>query len=192
MRKRLFLISILALNGLVIGCGGQPTPENTPHVTRLGPRDTPTPYPTRSVPSKGFDAGLLESEFKISYSGPHWVHLGRRDRENSIVVVGIVPSRSGSNLSQEVANHRDEFSRTAGSTYHESGSVDTKTLGRAMWSWGSHRDEDRPTEQLVLFAAHPADGCLVIARAEFPSARDPIQPHLDELVAIAEIVGPGL
>ncbi len=192
MTKRPLFPYLLLAIVLAAGCGGEPGPHRGSGWRRASSRPTATPLPTRSVPARGFDASTLETEFNVSYASPNWVQVVHRHLENTWFVVGIVPSRSGGNLEEEVENHRREFSETPGSKHLQSGVVDSKVLGRVMWSLGSFDDGIHEMEQLVLFAAHPEDGCLVIARSEFPATDDPIQPRLDQMVAIAEIVGPGL
>jgi hypothetical protein len=192
MQKPLLYPFLLVAAILAAGCGGEPGSHGRSGTGRASSRPTPTAYPTRSVPSRGFDASTLETEYNVTYASPNWVQVVDRQLENTWFVVGIVPSRSGGNLEEEVEGHRQEFSHTPGSRHLQSGSVDTTALGRVMWSLGSYDDGGKKAEQLVLFAAHPEDGCLVIARSEFPATDDPIQPRLDQMVAIAEIVGPGL
>lgn len=183
------LLLILAFSAF--GCGTQPEPNRYQGRVNVR-RASPTPYPTRSVPSKGFNAASLKPDYIISFSGPFWVQLGHRTRKNTTVVVGIVPSRSGQNLENEVDSHRQEFSQSPTLEYHESGSLETKALGPAMWSWGSEVVLDVTMEQLVLFAVHPGEDCLLVARSEFPADDISIESHLEELVRIAEIVGPGI
>ncbi len=192
MPKRLLRPFLLVAIVLAAGCGGEPGSNDGPGMGRARSRPTPTPFPTRSAPSRGFDASTLEAEYNVSYSGPDWVQVVHRQLENMVFVVGIVPSRSGGNLEEEVENHRQEFNQTPGSKHLKSGVLESKVLGRVMWSLGSFDEEGHETEQLVLFAAHPDDGCLIIARSEYPATDAPLQPRLDEMVAITEIVGPGL
>jgi hypothetical protein len=78
------------------------------------------------------------------------------------------------------------------SRYRESGAVDSPALGTLRWTWSSYRMDDEEIEQLALFGAHPADGCLVIARSEYRAESGDRQDKLDELVAITSIIGPGL
>jgi hypothetical protein len=113
------------------------------------------------------------------------------DRSASIVV-GIEPSRSGAELEAAVAVQRQEMDNPPHSRFHESGGLATEALGTVRWTWASYRSDDLDMEQLALFGAHPTDGCLVIARSEYPSKSGDRQAKLDELVAIASVIGPGL
>jgi hypothetical protein len=192
MPKPLSYPFLLVAIVLAAGCGGEPGSQGRSGMGRASSRPTPTAYPTRSVPSRGFDASTLESEYNVSYSGPNWVQLVDRHLENTWFVVGISPTESGGNLEAQVESHRQEFSTTPGSKHLQSGVVETKALGKVMWSLGSFDGEGHKMEQLVLFAAHPDAGCLIVARTEFPFTDAPIQPRLDQMVAITEIVGPGL
>jgi hypothetical protein len=190
-KRRLFPFLVLA-TVLAAGCGGEPGSRGGQGFNRSRSRPSPTPFPTRSVPSRGFDASKLETEFNVSYSGPNWVQVVDRQLENTWYVVGIVPTESGGDLEAQVESHRQEFSTTPGSKHLESGVLDSKVLGRMMWSLGSFDDGNHEMDQLVLFAAHPEDGCLIVARTEFQAADAQVQPRLDQMVAITEIVGPGL
>jgi len=190
MAPRIVLALLIAATAMAIGgCGAEPAP----YKQAVGPsRSTPTPYPTRSVPAAGYDQAQVPERFTIQPSGPFWVQLiDAADRQASIVV-GIQPTRSGADLGAAVEMQRQEMDKPPHSQFHESGAVTTAALGEIRWTWSSYRIDDLEMQQLALFGAHPADRCLVIARSEYPSGRGERQAKLDELVAIAAVIGPGL
>jgi hypothetical protein len=171
------------------GCGAEPAP----YQQAVGPsRSTPTPYPTRSVPAAGYDQAEVPERFTIQPSGPFWVQLFDPAAPEGTIVVGIEPSRSGADLAAAVEMQRQEMDNPPHSQFHESGVVTTEALGAVRWTWASYRLDEIEMEQLALFAAHPGEGCLLIARSEYPSSRGERQAKLDELVAIASTIGPGL
>ena len=189
--QNVFLLHVAIL--VTLGCGPRPEPPTVrARESTLRPRSTPTSLPTGTAPSRGFDASALKSEYNISYSGPSWVQLSHRSIKDKVIVVGIVQSEPGGNYDRQVDLHRQEFSSNPLSTYRESGTVETRGLGLATWSWASFDADGVEMEQIALFAEHPTEGCLLIARSEFPSDGGSIEPHLRELVEVADIVGPGL
>lgn len=189
--RHVFLLHVAIL--VTLGCGNRPEPPAVRgQENPLRPRSTPTPYPTRTAPSRGFDASTLKPEYEINYSGPSWVQLNNRRIQNNVIVVGIVQSEPGGNYDRQVELHRQEFSNNPLSKYRESGTIETRNLGLATWSWASFDADGVEMEQLALFAEHPTEGCLLVARSEFPSDGGNIEPRLRELVEVAEIVGPGL
>jgi hypothetical protein len=180
---------IAATVAAIGGCGAEPTPSPQ----AVGPsRNTPTPYPTRSAAATGYDRAQVPERFVIQPSGPFWVQLFDPAARDATIVVGIEPTRSGAELEAAVAMQREEMDRPPQSRYHEAGELRSETLGAVRWTWASYRLDDLEMEQLALFAAHPGEGCLLIARSEYPSGKGERQAKLDELVAVAAVIGPGL
>ncbi len=190
MAPRMVLALLIAATVIAIGgCGAEPAPSQQ----AVGPRrSSPTALPTRSVPAAGFDEAQIPERFQLQPSGPYWVQLVDPADRSASIVVGIEPSRSGAELEAAVAVQRQEMDNPPHSRFHESGGLATEALGTVRWTWASYRSDDLDMEQLALFGAHPTDGCLVIARSEYPSGSGERQTKLDELVAIASVIGPGL
>jgi hypothetical protein len=171
------------------GCGAEPAPYRQ----AAGPqRSSPTALPTRSVAAAGYDHARIPERFTLQPSGPYWVQLFDPADRLATIVVGIEPSRSGADLEAAVAMQRQEMDNPPQSRFHESGEVLTEALGAMRWTRSSYRLDELEMQQLALFGAHPADGCLVIARSEYPGGGGERQAKLDELVAIASVIGPGL
>jgi hypothetical protein len=190
MAPRIVLALLIAATVMAIGgCGAEPAPSQQV----VGPqRSSPTASPTRSVAATGYDQARIPERFTLQPSGPYWVQLFDPAAPQATVVVGIEPSRSGADLEAAVAMQRQEMDNPPHSRFHESGELATDALGTARWTRSSYRFDDLDMEQLALFAAHPGEGCLVIARSEYPSGGGELQAKLDELVAIASVIAPGL
>lgn len=181
-----FFIALIFVTG---SCGVQ---TDQTYGKRHPPRERPTPLPTRNITNPGFSRTQVPAHFSISYSGPYWVQLQRRDVENTTIVVGVEPSRSGDDLEAEVESHRSSIDYPPDGLHLDSGTIESGVLGQVLWSWGRFKSDDQTFDQLAIFARHPEDGVLLIARSEFPSEGDEIDFKLDELLAMAEIIGPGL
>lgn len=190
MAPRIVLALLIAATVTAVGgCGAEPAP----YQQAVGPsHGTPTPYPTRGVPATGYDTGQIPERFVIQPSGPYWVQLFDPAAPQGTIVVGIEPTRPGDDLEAAVAMQRQEMDNPPHSRFREAGELATAALGAMRWTWSSFTIDDLEMEQLALFGAHPADGCLVIARSEYPSGSGERQAKLDELVAIATVIGPGL
>ena len=173
-----------------IGCGVAPQDEQE---MSTRPRKSPTPYPTRSVTASGFQEADLPPQYLVSYSGPYWVQLNDLENNEVSIVVGIVPTQSARDLEAAVEGQMQDLATPAKPRDRESGSIDSQALGR-MLGFRTQFDDEIGTrsKQVALFGTHPADGCLVIARSEYPSEGADDQAKLDELVAIADVIAPGL
>lgn len=191
LMKRSFALCLVM--GAIVGvtaCGGSPETQGRPD---RSPRQTPQPLPTRSTSSvQDLDVVALFPEYQVYFSGPYWVQLDHRETENLSVVVGVEPSNKGADLRTLVEEHKEEMDHPPGARHHESGDRQSEILGSFMWSWGTIGEGEEALEQLVIFAAHPVDSSLLIARSEFPVEDGDIKPQLDELIRIAEIIGPTL
>ena len=174
----------------VVACGGQP--EGQRPITAEH-QDNREPLPTRSTSTAGdLDLGSLFPEYEVSFSGPYWVQLNHREIEDLTFVVGVEPTLKGGNLQEQLQEHREEMDHPPGTLHRDSGNLESEGLGSTVWSWGTIDVTGAAIEQLALFAAHPVDSSLLIARSEFPSQGNDIEVQLAELLRIAEIVGPTL
>ncbi len=189
MRRLRLSVFLMAFILVSVSCGVQPDQD---YGARYPPREGPTPLPTRSIANPGFNRAQIPSHFNVTYSGPYWVQLRRRDIENTTIVVGVEPSRSGNGLEEEVKNHRSSIDYPPDGLHLGAGTIESDVLGQVLWSWGRFKSDEQTIDQLAIFASHPEDGVLLIARSEFPSEGDEIDFRLDELLAMAEIIGPGL
>ena len=124
--------------------------------------------------------------------GTSWVQLDPLDEGAPTIVVGIEPGLYIDDLDRVLEDHRIEFDNPPSSTHRGSGTMRSDVLGEVSWSWATFETEDAPMDQIALFAGHPNDTLLLMARAEFPSGGDDIQPQLQELLRATEIIGPGL
>jgi hypothetical protein len=97
-------VVVLFAGALVVGtagCGVDEQPKR--YQESMGtPKNTSTLYPTRSVPSTGFDRTRIPERFRLMQSGPYWVQLVDPEEPFSSIVVGIEPSRSGRDLEAAV------------------------------------------------------------------------------------------
>jgi hypothetical protein len=155
-------------------------------------RTEPTPLPTRSVPSTGFDESKIPDSFAIQYSGPYWVQLNDRSTTGSSIVVGVDPTECGQDLAGALESYRTEMDKPPQSRFEESGTRETSTFGPVYWGRASFAEDDLTIEQIAIYAHHPSDACLVIARSEYREDSARFQDKLDELVRLASIIGPGI
>jgi hypothetical protein len=191
MLRPVVVLLLAAAAAGTIGCGAGP--EDTPHRRAAELQvDTPIPMPTRSAPSTGFEEARIPDRFRLAHSGPYWVQLIDPGEPGASLVVGIEPRRSGGDLEAAVEMQRAEMDAPPVSRFRETGTVDTEALGGMRWTWSTFEVDDVEMHQLALFGAHPTEGCLVIARSEYPARGGDRQAKLDELVAITSIVAPGL
>ena len=173
------------------GCGADPV--ETPHRRTVeAPPATPAPMPTRVAPSAGFDAARIPDRFTVAPAGPYWVQLSDPDEPNASIVVGIEPRRSGGDLEAAVEMQRAEMDNPPVSKFRETGTFDGEALGEMRWTFSTFQMDETEMHQLALFGAHPTEGCLVIARSEYPAGSTDRQARLDELVAITSVIAPGL
>lgn len=190
MRRIPFLcLTMVAVLG-VAGCSDRPESQRS---ARSRSHNTPVPQPTRSSSSvQELDVVALFPEYRFFFSGPNWVQLDHLEIDNLSVVVGVEPSVKGADLQTFVEEHQEEMDHPPGARHHESGDRQSELLGSFVWSWGTIGKDEEAVEQLVIFAAHPVDSSLLIARSEFPVEDGDIKSHLEELIRIAEIIGPTL
>lgn len=194
LRHTVFLLSTVFAVAMITGCGSESTQNGQPQYRHAvgSPKNTPTPLPTRTVQGSGFDRSAISDRFLVTLSGPYWVQLVDREAPSSIIVVGIEPTRSGYDLEGAVEMQRSEMDNPPQSMFLESGVFESDVLGVMQWTSSRYQIDEQEIQQIALFGAHPADGCLVIARSEFPENGGSFQSKLDELVTTTEIIGPGL
>jgi hypothetical protein len=174
------------------GCGNQTTPSE-----KVAPpkRATPYPTPTRSVaggPLADADMALMLPEYNLSRSGAYWIQLDHRETDETTIVVGMEPGAQSSNLQAHVDDHREAIHYPPVNEHLDSGFIESEILGQVAWSWGRLGGDAGSTDEIALFCHHSALVSLMIARYEFPSDGGDLQPRLDELVRVAEIVSKGL
>lgn len=189
LRNVLFVA--VAVSVTMSSCGGPPQEHRT---QRASQRATPLPLPTRNVPENM--AFSLEAaaerfpEFVVEQSGPFWVQLTHRQAVDTTIAIGVEPRLKGSDLEAALGDYREGMDP---SMIRDSGTVDDAVLGQASWVLARFDGgSGSVTNQLALFAAHPVDGSLLLARSEFPSDGEDVRSRLDELVAITSVIGPGL
>ena len=190
MRRKLVLcLTMVAVLG-VAGCSDRPGSQGSADSRS---HNTPVPQPTRSSSSiQELDVVTLFPEYTVFFSGPYWVQLDHLEMENLTIVVGVEPSIKGADLQTLVEEHQEVMDHPPGGRHHESGDRQSEKLGSFVWAWGTIGEGEEALEQLVIFAAHPVDSSLLIARSEFPVEDGDIKPQLEELIRIAEIIGPTL
>lgn len=191
MLRPLVVLLLGAAAAGTVGCGAGP--EETPYRKTAEPTiATPVPVPTRIAPSTGFEEARIPDRFTLAHSGPYWVQLNDPGEPGASLVVGIEPRRSGGDLEAAVEMQRAEMDAPPDSRFRETGTVDSEVLGAMRWTWSTLETDEGEMHQLALFGAHPTEGCLVIARSEYPDGSGDRQAKLDELVAITGIIAPGL
>lgn len=191
-RKRTGWAGAVFLTIGMIGCGG---PQEPPPGQAVRQHPTAAPQPTRPATGawgRNFDAQENFPEHRLTLVRTSWVQLDPLQDGSTTIVVGVEPGIYVDSLPQVLADHRMEFDSPPFSRHRGSGVVKNDVLGEINWSWGVFDSEGVAMTQLAVFAPHPNDDLLLIARSEFPSDSDDIQSELDELVRAAEIIGPGL
>ncbi len=195
MRRDLTVLLITVISTVVMftsGCGG---PGDAPSGGSVRQHPTTAPQPTRPATGawgRGFDAEANFPDFKLTLVRTTWVQLDHLEEPSTTIVVGVEPGIFVDSLQQMLDDHRMEFDGPPLSRHRGAGVVESEVLGEASWSWANFDAEGVTMTQLALFAAHPNDNLLLLARSEFPSDSDDIQPQLQELVRATELIGPGL
>ena len=190
MKRGLALCFVIGSVLGVAACGGSP---GTHGPRDQSPRQTPQPLPTRSTSSvQDLDVIALFPEYRVYFSGPYWIQLDHRENENVSIAVGVEPTLKGNDLQIRLQEHREEMDHPPGTLHRDSGTRKSEALGSFVWSWGTIDATGQGIDQLVLFALHPVDSSLLIGRSEFPAQGAEIEEQLDELIRIAEVVGPTL
>jgi len=196
MRQKhaILALSLITAAGMVSGGCGRGGQEEPP-AAGPRPRTTAVPQPTRPATGdwgRGFDAETNFPEFKLTLVGTSWVQLDHLEETSTSIVVGFEPGIYADSLQQVLADHRMEFNSPPLSVHRGSGTVSSEVLGEVNWSWANFDAEGTTMTQLAVFAPHPNDTVLLLARSEFPSDSDNIQPQLQELIRATELIGPGL
>lgn len=191
MLRPVVVLLLAAAAAGISGCGAGPA-ETPQRRMAEAPPATPVPMPTRSAPSTGFEEARIPDRFTLAHSGPYWVQLNDPGEPGASLVVGIEPRRSGGDLEAAVEMQRAEMDAPPVSRFRETGTVDSEALGEMRWTWSTFESDDVEMHQLALFGAHPTEGCLVIARSEYPARGGDRGAKLDELVAITGLIAPGL
>lgn len=194
LRNHAFLLfTVFSVVGMVTGgCGGSQEPPSSGSVRR---HPTTPPQPTRPATGawgRGFDADTNFPEYKLTLVGSSWVQLDHLQDESTSMVVGVEPGLYVESLQQVLGDHRMEFDSPPLSRHREAGTVESEVLGDVNWSWANFDADGVTMTQLAVFAAHPNDNLLLLARSEFPSDSDDIQTELQQLVRATELIGPGL
>ncbi len=187
---RLIIASFLFVG---IGCGNPPT--TTSDGQRVPPRDSPVPTPTRSIVSGSLsDDEMAEMlpDYSLTRAGGNWIQLQHRVNQEITIVVGVEMGLSGADLDSQIEDHRESIHYPPRNQHRGSGHTELPFLGNATWSWGSLDIGEDPIDEIALFAFHPVFEALLIARYEGPSENDEVQPELDELLRVADIVAQGL
>lgn len=188
-RRLIYCLTMIAVLAIA-ACGGRPEPQRR---AESRSHNTPVPLPTRSSASvQDLDVAALFPEYRVFFSGPYWVQLDHLEIEGLTIAIGVEPSFKGPDLQKFHQEHQEEMNHPPGTRRRDSGDRESEVLGSLLWSWGTIEDGDQDIDQLALFAAHPTDSSLLIARSESLSEEGGIQDHLDELIRIAEIIGPTL
>jgi hypothetical protein len=191
MLRPIVVLLLAAVATGISGCGAGPA-ETPQRRTAEAPPASPIPMPTRISPSTGFEAARIPERFTLAHSGSYWVQLNDPGEPGASLVVGIEPRRSGGDLEAAVEMQRAEMDAPRDSRFRETGTVESEVLGEMRWTWSTFEVDEVEMHQLALFGAHPTEGCLVIARSEYPAGSADRQTKLDELVAVTGIIAPGL
>jgi hypothetical protein len=151
--------------------------------------------PTQTPLSGGnasFDPDQLFPDYQFTRTDRFWVQLDHRNQPGVTMVIGLDPQNINSDLDEILLEHQRQFETPRSDRRPESGSMESSVLGRVVWSGVSIEGEESEVFEIALYALHPRDQTLIVARSEFPSETDDTQAKLNELVAATEAVAPGL
>ncbi len=184
---------MLAASLLVVAaCGGSPERRR---LTATRAVSTPHTMPTATPPAGGpmsFDPGELFPDYRFTQTDRFWVQLDHLTRPGVTIAIGIEPRINNPDLDALRREHERQFEAPGSKRRPEHGSLESPVLGAVVWTRAGLGGEDETLQQIAVFAIHPRDQTLVVARSEFPEDSADPQAKLDELVATAEIVAPVL
>jgi hypothetical protein len=156
-------------------------------------RPTPSPQPTRPAANDELDTNQLPKDLTLTRSGLYWVVMTRSGSDDSSIVVGVNPERTGRDIDREIEEHEAATQYPPDGRHLKTGEGNSDILGAYRWSWARYlADEGKERDEILVCSAHPADGVLVIGRSQTPAGEGEFQEKLDELITLTEIIAPQL